>query len=313
MADKLTQAFYDKSKVILVTPLGARVTLGSVGYFSDGQWVEVSTTKDMFNIVLTADPGSAPSNSFSGKSGKGLKFEAKAAGEPSKIASEIVKANARVEITFGSAGSFVMNVKNQRVPTAGTLGDLMIAIRKAYRFRDTLPEKKRWEKHYAVIVGIASADSVTALLSSVKNASVIVSGGATAPTTLGQLDASMSVSFSQESVDDLWQGPAQGYAFRALRIEPSIFKSWDRENVEFVKPAKLALGMGPSAAKPGELAVSDSFDPGMVKVSELTPSGRAGRTVRVSAFNSAARAKARRGASRSAGGRKRSGARKRKR
>ncbi len=283
MPDALTKAFYEKSKVILVRPLGGRIALGSVGYFSDGQWLEVTTTEAMFGIKLVADRGSAQPNSFSGMSGKRLKFEAKAAGEASAIGGELAKANARIEITFGSVSAFVMNVKNQRVSTARALGDLIIAIRHAYRFRDMLSPAKRWERKYAVVVGLATADSVTALLSASKDATAIVSGGTTSTvTTVAQLDASMSVSFSQESVDNLWQGPADCYAFQALRIEPSFFRSWDWEDVEYVN---AAFGAAPLSAPAREQwAKSTRFNPATVKLVELRPSGRPDRRVQVSAF-----------------------------
>jgi hypothetical protein len=283
--DALTKAFYEKSDVILVQPLGGTVSLGSVGYFSKGQWLEVTTTEAMFDIKLVASAGNAEPNSFSGKSGKRLKFEAKAAGEPSAIAGALAKANARIEISFGSVGAFVMNVKNQRVATAGKLGDLITAIRYAYRFRDVQPPEKRWQKNYAVIVGIVSAESVTALLSSTKDATAIVSGGASGAPTLAQLDASMAVSFSKESVDDLWQGPATGYAFRALKLEPSIFKSWDNEKVDFVDASTIhRIIDGPRSPSQVKAKKAKRFDPATVKVMELAPAGRVARTVTLSAL-----------------------------
>jgi hypothetical protein len=280
MSDALTKAFYEKSKVILVRPLGSRVALGSVGYFSDGQWVDVSTTKEMFDITLTADAGSGQPNSFSGKSGSRLKFEAKAAGEASAMTPAVANAKARIEISFGSAGAFVMNVKSQRVASATKLGKLMEAIRHAYRYGETMEPHRRWKKNYAVVVGLASAQSVTALLSSSKDATAVISGGATSPaTTLGQLDASMSVSFSHESVDDLWMGPAEGYAFRALKIEPSMFSRWDEEPIEYVT-ASLGFAAAKAPARKRRSA-GRPLAPEKVKVVELTPSGRSARVLTV--------------------------------
>lgn len=314
----LTKAFYEKSRVILVRPLGSSVRLGSVGYFSDGQWLEVATTETMFKIKLSLVPGSSQPNTFNGKSGKRLKFEAKAAGEPSALVGDVAQANARIEITFGSEGAFVMNVKNQRVSTAGNLADLMIAIRYAYRFRETLPEGERWEQKYAVIVGLASAESVTALSSASKNATAIVSAdlGTAAPPTLAQLDASMSVSFVEESVDDLWSGPAKGYAFRALKIEPSIFRRWDRADVEYVRPSRRASFEFAPAKRPSRAvwAKTADFHPDAVKVAELAPSGRAAFTMSVRAYGvKSAPGKSRAAAPRKSKASKRMGAEERKR
>jgi hypothetical protein len=249
----MAKAFYAKGKVLLVEPLGSAIRMGSVGYFDQGQWVELGTTSSFFKLKLSETAGAGEPNSFDGKGGKGLKFEAYAKGETSALSPDVAKAQARAEINFGSEDSFVMNVKNQTVKTASELGELIAAIRYAYRYRAQLPASERWEKHYAVVVGVASAESVTALSASTKNATAVVSGSASvsAPTSPADLDASMKVSFTKESVDKLWRGPANGYAVQALKIKPSIFKRWDREDVVFAKTKGLvAAPSGLPARRP---------------------------------------------------------------
>jgi hypothetical protein len=283
MSSELANAFYKKSKVILTMPLGSEVQLGSVGYFDDGEWIEVATTETMFGLTLSAAPGSGQPNNFDGKGGKGFKFETKLDGQTSELVSSVADAHARAEITFGSQGAFVMNVKNQTVAKAGALGDLMAAIRYAYRFRDTLLEGQRWEKKYGVVVGIASAESVTALSAASKDASAVISGGSSlpAPQAAAELHASMKVSFSRESVDQLWQGPAARYAFQALKIDPSIFKRWDREDFGYFRPREVYGG----PSKPRRLssqaphsysrwARATKLDPLSTSVVILGPSGR---------------------------------------
>jgi hypothetical protein len=281
VADALTKAFYDKGKVILSMPLGTRVALGSVGYIDDGQWVEVSNTKAMFGIALAAPSSTVRPNSFDGKSGRNLKFEVKASGETSALVGDVAKAQARTEVVFGSAGAFVMSVRNQVVPTAGNLASLMQAIRFAYRFRKQLPEGRRWERKYAVVVGVASAESVVTLLSRSKDASAIITGsaGLSTPTVPAQIDAKMSVTFSRESVEKLWQGPATEYAFRAMVIAPSMFTSWDREDLVYLSPSRApgraAFGLGTSMPRSwAAWAKSARFNAGTPLLGELGPSGR---------------------------------------
>jgi len=239
MSTEMVKAFYKKAKVILLEPLGTKVRLGSVGYFNKGQWLELGSTQSMLGVQLTFRPGATESNSFDSKGGKGFKFEARAKGEPSSLVPDAVKAEARAEITFGSSGAFILNVKDQTVRSATKLQDLITAIRFAYRFRANLPQGERWERHYAVIVGVAAAASVTALSSSSRSANAIISGSAkaAAPTSPADLDASMKVSFTKESVDSLWRADVSGYAVQALVIKPSIFKRWDREDVVYLEPA----------------------------------------------------------------------------
>jgi hypothetical protein len=51
----------------------------------------------------------------------------------------------------------------------------------------------------------------------------------------------MKVSFSKESVDQLWRAPARGYAIQALRIKPGFFSRWDREDVSYLETQDIAF------------------------------------------------------------------------
>jgi hypothetical protein len=237
MVRGFADTFFRKSKLILVEPLGSTIRLGSVGFMDAGQWNEVGTTKSMFGLTLTVGRG-RDSNSFDAKSGKGLRFETKIAGQISQLVPKATQAEARAEINFGSAGAFVLNVIHQRVDTALERAEIMAAIRFAYRYRHTLPEGSRWEKTYAVIVGVASAESVTILSSDSASAAVVITGSKklAAPASPAELHAHMKISHSSNSVDKLWLARPAGYAFQAIRIRPSVFRAWDREDFAFVSP-----------------------------------------------------------------------------
>lgn len=241
--------FFQKSKLILVEPLGSTIRLGSVGFMNAGQWFEVGNTSSMFGLVLTAKKGSGV-NSFDAKSGKGLRFETKVAGEVSKLVPKAAVAEARAEISFGAAGAFVLNIINQRVDTALKQAEIMAAIRFAYRYRRTLPEGSRWEKKYAVIVGVASAESVTILSSNSASAAVVITGSkkSEAPTSPAELHAHMKISHSSNSVAKLWLEKANAYAFQAIQIRPSVFRAWDREDFAFVTP-RAAFGFDEPALR----------------------------------------------------------------
>lgn len=238
MVRGFADTFFRKSKLILVEPLGSKVRLGSVGFMSEGQWHEVGTTRSMFGLTLTAGRGRG-TISFDAKSGKGLRFETKTTGQVS-----------RLEITFGAAGAFVLNVIRQRIDTALERAETMAAIRFAYRYRRTLPEGFRWERKYAVIVGVASADSVTILSSDSASAAVVIAGSKklSAPILPAELHAHMKISHSSNSVDKLWLASAVGYAFQAIQIRPSVFRAWDREDFAFITPREAFGFDGPAAS-----------------------------------------------------------------
>jgi hypothetical protein len=285
----LAKAFYDKGKVILVEPLGSTLRLGSIGYFSAGQWVEVATTKSMFGLRLSANPGSSQPNSYDGKGGKGFSFAVKAKGEVSELVPNLADAKLRAEVSFGSTDGFVMSVRNQRVETAQELAEIMSAIRWAYHFRDELPEGRRWEKKYAVIVGVAKAESVTAVAASSSKAAIVVEGSAKlpAPATPAELDAKMKITRTTESTETLWRGPADGYGVQALRLDPSIWTGWESEDLKYLRRL-VGRGTPPSSARsknqvprrPGsfvEWAKSEGLaSPAKAAVTLVRASGRAG-------------------------------------
>jgi hypothetical protein len=281
----LANAFYAKGKVVLVEPLGTRIRRGSIGYFSDGQWVEVSTTQKMFGISLPPEPGSGDNNTFDGKSGKGFSFTTKAKGELSDLVPNIADAKARAEISFGSKDGFVMNVRNQTVETTRDLAELMAAIRWAYHYRTALPEGRRWDKKYAVIVGVASADSITAVSSTSANAAIVVeaAGRLPAPSSPADLDASMKITRTKESTEKLWRGPATGYAVQALRLDPSIWKRWRNEELKYLSRAERAAAAKKAPPRPASYtqwaAQYRRFtNPETAKVQMLSTSGRARAT-----------------------------------
>jgi len=240
MAKPLVKAFYEKGGVLLLWPLGSELQIGSVGYFSKGQWIALGTTRELFAIKLRVPPIGRQRNSYDASGGRRFQFKTYGKGQVSALTPDVADAHARAEIIFGTADSFVMSVKNQRIQGAQGLGELMAAIRYSYRYG---LGGFKWERHYAVIVGIASADSVAALTASKSGSSAIVSARATsvAPSTPASLDASMTVTSSNTSVEKIWVQNSRGYAVRALKIKPSLFTRWDREDFEYVMSRALAI------------------------------------------------------------------------
>ncbi len=294
MTSLLANAFYDRQKLVLLEPLGATLRLGSVGYFSTDQWVHVGTTRSMFGIRLASNKGSGEPNSFSGSGGKGYSFSIKAAGEVSALVTNPAEAKARVEVSFGSQQGFLMSVHRQQVQTAVDLAELMFAIRWAYHYRSLLPEGKRWEPKYSVIIGVATAASITAVsaLSADSAIAIEASGGGAVPRTEAQVRATMEITHSRHAHDKLWLGPAKGYAVQALRLDPSVWTKWDRESFEFER--RSASGDSARADRPRrpesfrDWAREGGFaDPTEVEAELVPAPGRAARRGRVNELTGA--------------------------
>lgn len=297
MATELAKAFYAKSKLVLVEPLGSTLQLGSVGYFSRGQWVEIGTTSSMFGLGLTKRNGSDEPNSFDAKGGNGFSFQVKAKGELSDLVPQLGDAKARAEVQFGSKDGYVFSVRNQRVASARQLAEVLGAIRWAYHYRRRLPEGRRWEKRYAVIVGVASAESAIAVVSDSSNAAIVVegSGALKVPQTPAELDAKMKITRTRESTQKLWLGPASGYAVQALQLDPSIWKRWDREDAKYMTRAARAVTTTPRRppSYAGWAEEKGFADPVDAKAMLLKSDGSRARAVKASSLNAASPAKAR--------------------
>jgi hypothetical protein len=241
----------------------------------------------MFGLTLALSAGSSQPNSFDGKGGKGFSFQVKAAGEVSDLVPREADAKLRAEVLFGSQDGFVMSIRNQRVRTARDLAELMGAIRWAYHYRRRLPEGKRWMKKYAVIVGIATAESVTAVSALSSNAAIVIEGSAKVPTpaTPGELDAKMNITRTRESIQTLWRGPAVGYAVMVLRLDPSVLKQWQYEDFSYAAGAAAARKFRPEEAhipkRPASFVAwaeaEGLSNPANTAVSVITATGRTAR------------------------------------
>jgi hypothetical protein len=155
-------------------------------------------------------------------------------------------------------------------------------MRWAYHFRKQLADARRWERKFAVVVGIASADSVVAIAAESDGATIAVSGSGRLgpPTAPAGLTAQMKVRYSSRSISKLWSGPAAGYAYRALQLEPSIWTHWRSEDA---KGAKLR-GKAAGTRRPDSFvdwARGVDFDPMEALVQEIGPTTKPAKPVHV--------------------------------
>jgi hypothetical protein len=195
-------------------------------------------------------------------------------------------AKARAELHFATSDAYFASVVNQTVTMAGELEELFSAIRWAYHVRAALPAEKRWEKYFAVIVGIASADSIVAVQAEGTGGTLAIaaSGRGKTPTTAAAISATAKVIHDDQSLTKLWRAPANGYAFFALSLQPSIFRRWDREAIEAVRLHGDVTTRRPESYS--DWARSFELDVPSIEVDLLGASGRPARRTNVGALGS---------------------------
>lgn len=117
--------------------------------------------------------------------------------------------------------------------SATGMSTLIQAIRAAYHLRKELPEDKRWDKDLAFVFAVGDADRYTALISQSANTGVVATGRGRVgpPAAPADLAAGVTIGVSNKQLIQVNQTRAVGRFYRAYRLDPTIFKRWDREPV----------------------------------------------------------------------------------
>lgn len=256
MAICYADKFFDQSGGLVPQEvLGAsEVPLGSIVQYRKGKWVHLNTVLEKFGVdprPLPAPPDTVQNNYF-GLGGDEFAFKTYAEGKPGKLVTNVADAAARAEVTFGSNGAFMFAVQQQTVKMLGSLEQLFGQIRLAYHTR-------KWEKDWAVVIGVASAKSFAADRGRSKNASMVISGHGKIgpPASVGEVSARMSFKYAESEVAHTAQAPANGFALQLVKIHPKWYRKWDRESIE---PARFRDSpAGPAKALRDEKLPADGF------------------------------------------------------
>lgn len=218
-----------------VVPLEQPVEIGDVGTIgADGTWNPISTTRFRFGVapgdIRTTNDGRSV---WDLSSGKDVSFKTYARGETSQLISNVADAKARAEITFASSESFVFAAKGVRIRTATEMSQLIAAIRLAYHQRARRPEEGRWYEDFVFVFAVGDADRLTAMLARQAQTTVAVTGRGNVgpPSSPAKLAAGIDISVSSNEFQGINQPKATGRLYRGYKLNPSIFRRWDKEKV----------------------------------------------------------------------------------
>jgi hypothetical protein len=249
-----------------VVPFEHPIAVGDIGRIgSDGAWNPLSTTRHRFDRTPEGRRRTRDGRGvWSSSSGENVTFKMYGRGRTSKLIANVADAKARAEIEFGSSKSFVFAAKGVTIETATELSALIDAIRFAYHRRDDLPEDKRWEKDLAFVFAVGDADRMAAMLSHQAKTTVAVTGRGSVgpPAAPADLAAGINIGASSNELMQVNQVKATGRFYRAYKLNPSIFRKWDRER--FVEAQRRVMAYTQEGRRygtgPRELHSPDSFD-----------------------------------------------------
>lgn len=245
-----------------VVPYEQPVRIGDVGTIGrDGAWNPVGTLRERVGasaggIRTTKDRR----GTWDGQSGRDVSIKSYAKGATSRLVAQVADAKARAEIEFSSSKGFVWAAKGVTIRSATEFGDVFDKIRRAYHNRKTARSQSRWEKDYAFIFAIGSASRFNALLAEQRGTSVVLNaqGKVGPPATAATLVARVSLDLATKELTQVRVAPASGVFYRAYRLNPSIFRRWDRERFEESEavwpapPMDVAADVGAVMDAPGD-------------------------------------------------------------
>jgi hypothetical protein len=241
MAISYADKFFEQSGGLVPQEvLGASdVPLGSILQYRNGTWVHLNTVLEKFGLdpkPLPAPPAIVKNNYF-GSGGDEFAFKTYAAGKAGKLITNVADAAARAEVTFGSSGAFMFAVQDQTVRMLGNLEQLFGMIRFAYHIG-------KWEKDWAVVIGVASAKSFAADRGRSKNAAMVITGRGKVgpPDSVGEVSARMSFKYAESEVAHTAQAPANGFALQLVKIDPKWYRRWDKEIIDAAHVRDALLG-----------------------------------------------------------------------
>jgi hypothetical protein len=202
---------------------GSPIALGTVGVIEEGLFRPITDLQKLaipFEVIVDSD---ADAIDFASKNGVSISF--KAAGEANGRFQAIAKADAGVLIEFSREGAVVLQLRDVSLNRIADIPALRQALRKSIAVGD---ESKQWKRNWVVITEVARAGRATIVISSSgKSKLELKASGSTAPASLVDASAGLSVATESEISTKVIAASGLTPLYRGLRIQPGYFWLYD--------------------------------------------------------------------------------------
>lgn len=207
--------FVDKSKDELkvrpILPFGAPIRLGAIGV------VEADSFSPRGNVqsLLGRDVGDVSTGETANwqlTSGTDVQLNFLADGQASTLFPNAPTANAKVEIAFGSADSFLLSVNGLKVSTMTNPAELLTLMLDAYR-------RGVWQEHHILVYEVIEPQNSLVLLSKSSQSKFLLSAKATVQVPQGSADLAGNFGLTYQNKDAVHlDATAQPLFFNAFRV-----------------------------------------------------------------------------------------------
>jgi hypothetical protein len=214
MSWDLIRAVQGDTDVRLILPFGLALRLGDViSVGKDGNFTLQGNAKTLLGV------GSGRSRTgkdvdIEQSSGKDTSWQFRAAGEASSVFPNLPAASASLDVSFRSAGSWVLAVADRTLRSYEDVNRFRVPILDAYG-------RGVWKPDWALITEIGTAGRMTLLASRAKNTNVALSLGATATASAGlkaQLTSGVTIAATSQQITQCITTHRMPIACRALRV-----------------------------------------------------------------------------------------------
>lgn len=222
--DRLVRHAKRVAKMRPVLPLGMPLALGSIGFLEDDAFRYWGTSDTLLGVPAVAAATGAPLPLVELQSGRDVQITALAKGETSKTFGHLAKGSARLEVSLGRSGSYVMAARDVRVKTLKEPHQLAVPMLRAY-------EQGLWDPDYIVVYEVGIAEAFTAVLAHEADTKVLVSTSVkvgSGKLEAGNLAAKLSFQSSTNSVEKLIGASKITAFFNAYRVHTDF---WGRTTV----------------------------------------------------------------------------------
>jgi len=212
--DQLVQKATEGIQARPILPFGTTLRLGDVGVVGRSQNWEPRGTAGSLLATRVGRSNEGSRANWSITSGNEVGISALARGEASTLFPKAPKASARVEISFGSAESFLLSVRDLHVLTLANPAALITAMLKAFG-------RGTWRREYVLVYQLVIPRYSLILLSKHADSSFLLTAKAKAAVQGGSADLAGNVRLTYQNKDAVnLDAGRQPLFFNGYRVKP---------------------------------------------------------------------------------------------
>jgi hypothetical protein len=177
-----------------VVPFGAPIEIGLIGVIEDDKFVRRGTVDSILKSRVGDFDESKKDTTVQKTSGRDVKLNFLAKGEPSTLWPRAPSADARIEASFKSQDSCLLSVKNYKVQTLRDPSPLIERILDAYR-------RGTWRKEYVLIYEtITPAEALIVAATTAGTNLLLCAKAEVTPADVGAVAGSFKIEYQTEDV-----------------------------------------------------------------------------------------------------------------